>query len=186
MPDTVLSHLALRFAEHPENLATEALGFILGRSHEARTALAALARQIGFDCPNDLVYQAQVSGDSGARPDLVGTGSDGLVRVVLEAKFWAGLTEAQPVTYLASLRVTGGLLLFIAPAQRLDTLWTELLRRTTEAGHSGAPSVTPAPEQRQLRINDLILAVISWRALLDVIGGALERAGDAVRAADVR
>ncbi|MDP2936058.1 MAG: hypothetical protein Q8O86_06155 [Dehalococcoidia bacterium] len=61
-----------------------------------------------------------------------------------------------------------------------------MLRRTTKAGHSGAQSVTPAPEQRQLRINDLILAVISWRALLDVIGGALERAGDAVRAADVR
>jgi hypothetical protein len=44
LPDTVLSHLALRFAEHPENLAIEAHGFILGRSHEARAALAALVR----------------------------------------------------------------------------------------------------------------------------------------------
>ena len=67
-------------------------------------------------------------------PDLAVFGHDGQERILLEAKFWAGLTENQPGTYLARLPDDGAtsVLLFVAPEARLESIWTELRRRTED------------------------------------------------------
>jgi hypothetical protein len=52
---------------------------------------------------------------------------------MIEAKFWAGLTDRQRVHYLRRLEHNRALLLFVAPAQRLESLWPELERRVTGA-----------------------------------------------------
>jgi hypothetical protein len=41
----------------------------------------------------------------------------GGLRAIVEAKFWAGFTEHQPVDYLDQLP-TGGVLVFICPSAR--------------------------------------------------------------------
>ena len=186
MTETVLSHLALKLATHPENIATEALGFILRTSAEARSAMASLVRQLGFDCPEGVNYQTQASNDDGSRPDLVGVTFGQKSSLVIEAKFWAGLTDAQPIGYLNSLPGEGGLLLFVAPSGRLDTLWSELLRRCNAAGKGYQEHQSQFAEQRHVRIGNQTLSVVSWRMLLNILSGALDRAGDRIRAADVQ
>lgn len=106
--------------------------------------------------------------------------------MLVEAKFWAGLMDSQPVGYLKSLPPEGGILLFVAPSQRIDTLWAELLRRCRDAGLEGGSSCPAEYDFRQIRIEDKVLALTSWRVLLDVVEGALDRAADHTRVADVR
>ena len=70
-------------------------------------------------------------GTKGERLDLVAYDAGGSERVLIEAKFWAGLTDNQPNTYLARLLRAGepAVLLFVAPEQRLVTVWTEIRGR---------------------------------------------------------
>ena len=56
--------------------------------------------------------------------------------MLIEAKFWAGLTDNQPIAYLERLPSnTPSALLFIAPTARLEILWNEL-RRTVAKSQS--------------------------------------------------
>lgn len=186
MTDTVLSHLAVRFAVHPENVATEALAFILKRSPDARLALTTVARRFGFVSSEELHFDTQITDEAGARPDIVGKVPSGAARLVVEAKFWAGLTDAQPVGYLKSMPAEASLLLFVAPGQRFETLWTELYRRCVSAGLTTVPPTTPERECRYATVGEHVIGLTSWRILLDAIRAAVETAGDAGAAADVR
>src|SRR5437660_9241596 len=92
MSPTLFGHLALRFASSPENLATEALSFVLNRSGVANEAFVRYLRQVSTALPARLKFETQASGEDAAIPDLVGLDDDGQVAVIGEAKFWAGLT----------------------------------------------------------------------------------------------
>ena len=178
MDGTLVSHLAAKFAAHEENWATEALGYILGRSEHAREAVRVLLGELGITVPSSLLYQNQVTGDDSARPDLVGL-DDGKQRLVIEAKFWAGLTDHQPVTYLGRLPHDGGALLFVVPAARLELVWAELQRRCAAAGITMADGPTALTGTRTARSPDgRSLAIVSWRALLAPLGFRLETADD--------
>lgn len=179
---SVLAFLASRFATHPENLATEALNFILAASPSARAALLDLCRQLGHQSRDDLSFTTQRANDCGSRPDLVGRAADGSLPLVIEAKFWAGLTSRQPRAYLDALP-ENGLLLFVAPAARTDTLWPELLRRVHPAG--ATYDCAPWPDSRAVRIGSRALALVSWRALLAHLSDACALVGDGTTA-DIR
>src|SRR5436190_207432 len=105
--DTLFGHLALSFASHPENLATEGLHFVLNRSPEARRLFLRFLSQAGCALPGDLAFETQAAGDDGAIPDLVGRDADRAEAAIVEAKFWAGLTERQPSAYLDRLPPSG-------------------------------------------------------------------------------
>jgi hypothetical protein len=81
--------------------------------------------------------------------------------LLIEAKFWAGLTENQPVTYLRSSLDSGqpGCLLFVMPAARLETVWPELVRRTRDAG---LQPIAFNESLRAVRCGPHILAAVSW------------------------
>jgi hypothetical protein len=182
MTSSVLAFLATRFATHPENLATEALNFILANSSNARHALLDICQRLGHVEKGDLVFTAQVTNGNGSRPDLVGRAIDGSSPIVIEAKFWAGLTDNQPKAYLDVLP-ENGLLLFVAPAARADTLWPELLRRARDGG-----PLVPVPQQQDTcaeRIGTHTLALISWRALLGHLHNACALANEPITA-DIR
>ncbi len=142
--DSLFGHLTGMFSSHPENVATEALNYILNHSSVAQRAFLQFVAQANVELPDTLLFRTQAVGDDDAIPDLVGTDSEARQVFLIEAKFWAGLTDNQPVTYLKRLpSQADGLLLFIAPALRFDTLWTELLRRcknedVAEQSHNGA------------------------------------------------
>jgi len=178
---SVLAFLATRFATSPENLATEALNFILASSPAASRAMLDLCRQLGCEEAVDLAFSTQATNDDGSRPDLVGRTVAGHTPVMVEAKFWAGLTDRQPAAYLRELQ-EGGLLLFIAPAARTDTLWLELLRR---AGLESEPSPAASSlleDVRTARVGSKTLALVSWRGLLASLLGASEHAREAATA----
>jgi len=124
---TMFSHIVSRLSDRTEDVAVEALGFILSRSDSARRALRDILQEEGLSIPELTDAATQLSGEEGARPDLVVWGQDRAERVLIEAKFWAGLTENQPNTYLARLPRDEhpAILLFIAPESRLETLWPD-------------------------------------------------------------
>ena len=101
--ETLFGHLANQFSHQPENLATESLHYLLSRSNNAKKVLIDLLSETKIKLPLDINFQTQVSGDDHSIPDLIGTDINGNNVVIIESKFWAGLTEHQPTTYLKRL-----------------------------------------------------------------------------------
>lgn len=186
--DSLLAHLINRFSGHAEDLATESLAFLLERYETAASAFERFLNQISNDLPDDLRYVTQNWDADQARPDLVGITATGTIPLILEAKFWAGLTANQPVTYLRQL-VAGspGLLIFVAPTQRQQFLRDTLLQRCNEAGlalsigqESGAAVARLGGQEEH------VLAVTSWRDVLKALRSAMELSHDYEALADLR
>jgi len=95
--------LATRFSTQPENLATEALLYILNASSTAERAFLGYVARAGVNLGDNLLFQTQSHGKDKSIPDLVGVNADNEQALVIEAKFWAGLTDNQPITYLDRL-----------------------------------------------------------------------------------
>ena len=165
----LLSHIVSRWSNRTEDIAVDALGFILSRSRAARAALQSVIETAVHDIGELSGAKTQVTGDDGARPDLAVFGPGGNERVIVEAKFWAELTENQPGTYLARLPDddAASALLFVAPEKRLESLWIELRRRmqyetvtSTSTEHDGLKCLPVGNGQR-------FLMLTSWRLMLD-------------------
>jgi hypothetical protein len=185
---SLFGHLATKFGEHPENLATESLNYILNRSVVAKKAFKQLIGQAGVRLPDKLSFQTQSAGDDNAVPDLVGTDTERQQPVITEAKFWAGLTDKQPIVYLKRLpRNSSGVLIFIAPAKRCSILWSELLRRCKDGGLKVGRQRSIHNEFMAANVTSKhVLAVASWRSVLSVILAAVESEAQTEIAADVR
>ncbi len=172
---TVFSHIIQRrYSQEYENIATDALAFIVQSSPAARTGLMKVLRGIAPDLPN-LQFRTQQSKGS-ARPDM--GGYDDLVkpRVFLENKFWAGLTENQPVVYLRLLEECPrpAVLLVVVPVARQGTVWHELRSRLRDA-QVGASEQEPSVGLSHAVTTDAgpILALTSWAKLLSAIEAEL-------------
>ncbi len=87
--DTVFGHLVHQFAISPENLATEALSFILRTSPAASRAFTNFVRQIVSDCPDGLRFETWQVGVEQSIPDIKCIDNVGRIRVIVENKFWA-------------------------------------------------------------------------------------------------
>src|SRR5207247_1008513 len=118
-----------------EDVATDALAYVLESSDTARRGMTKLLRGIIPDLP-PLRFKTQQA-EGVMRPDMCGF-ADTEPRVFVENKFWAGLTDNQPVTYLKRLAGCSQptVLLVIAPSEREQSLWRELRRRLRDAGIS--------------------------------------------------
>lgn len=166
---TVFSHIVQKhLSQNYENVSTDALSFILSSSDGARRGLMRLLRSLVAELP-DLQFRTQLT-DGSSRPDM--WGMDGTrPRVFLENKFWAGLTENQPVSYLRILAESDpqGILLFVAPAAREDFLWRELRNRlhaeTIEA--VAIDSITGV--SFAAKTGGPIIALTSWDRLIGMI-----------------
>lgn len=176
---TVFGHLALRFGVHPENLATEALCFILRTSPAASRAFTALAREFGLDEVGNLRFETQQGGVEQSIPDMKGYDEEGRLRVVVENKFWAGLTENQPVTYIRELRAeVSALVLFVVPNARLDLIWNEVVVRCKSAGIAASPVEKPATIRAANMGGRHCLAATPWSVLLEALSLAATAAGE--------
>jgi hypothetical protein len=184
---TLFGHLAPRFTVHPENLATEALCFILRRSAAARNALVEHLKHTGTDLPQELVYRTQATGEDGAIPDVEGVDVQGRAVLVVEAKFWAGLTHNQPVTYLNNLPSDAdSLLVFVVPAQRIIALWDEVTKRSREAEIPVGEMESRGAEFRWARLDQRrSLVMLSWRSVLDALSESLRSGVDTASLSDI-
>ncbi len=185
---SLLAKLAPMFSGQTENVAVEALGHILAGSQPARDALSDVLRSGGAEVGKIAEVRTQVIGEDGARPDLGAFDEDGSEHVLIEAKFWAGLTENQPLTYLQRLperRISA--LLFVAPHARRESLWAELSRRVKESDHGISFKIE--------KNHDGFLSasvggarwviLVSWTNLLDRMATEVSAAGDLQTAADI-
>lgn len=176
----VLAYLSSRFARSEEDCATEALTFLLRGCPEARKALRDyVGRSFNVELSPYLNYQSQVTDVETGRPDVVGTDQAGDEQLIIEAKFWAGLTEKQPGGYVTRLGAgKPAMVLVVAPATRLLTLWPELLANL--AAYSGEP-VQPTGHQPGrydlLLPSGHVLALRSWREVLGELDDRLRTAG---------
>lgn len=186
--ETLFSHLATRFAPSPENIAIEALGFILHRSPAARTAFTAIAGAGGLALPGDLSFATQAVAEDDGRPDIEGYGSDFQRYVVAETKFHAGLTQHQPLTYAARLPADRpAALVFIIPSARMGSLWQELTRRLKGGDYLISPRREIQPELWHAAFGDSHhFILVSWRAVLVAIVREMESARETNRLDDVR
>ena len=100
-----------------------------------------------------------------------------------------GLTDNQPNTYLARLpEDTHSALLFVAPAQRIETLWPELCHRAEEQYEMTVTSDDlTSGELRGMSIgsNGHKMMVTSWRAVLERMESQANIAGDRVAVRDI-
>lgn len=170
MSNSLLGHIVYkRFSHQSEDVATDALAYVVSSSDAAREAFVGILRQVAPQLP-DLHFRTQQA-EGAARPDMCGM--DGRTpRAYVEAKFWAGLTDNQPVSYLQLLaeRSQPTVLLFVVPVARTETVWRELLRRVCKAGLvlEGGEEITGT--LRSVRVaNGPHLALTTWPAVLDAI-----------------
>lgn len=174
---SVLAHVVWKFPGQTETVATEALGYIFSRSVSTRVALQQLLQIGGADLSVPARVATEVIGPEGERLDLVGFDESETERVLIEVKFWAGLTDNQPNTYLSRLPQDGqpSVLLFVAPEQRLVTLWTELCERTKKCFVLGPETTGEGVRSIVVDGSPRRLMLTSWRRLLDVMAS---RAGE--------
>jgi hypothetical protein len=66
MISTLFGHIASRFTSKTENVATDALGYILRSSRVARDAVQTMLRHSGMPVAGTLTYMNQVSGSDQA------------------------------------------------------------------------------------------------------------------------
>lgn len=166
---TVFSHIIQkRFSHVNEDVATDALAFILHSSESARTGMMKLLRGIAPDLPLLRFRTQQVEGSG--RPDMCGIDETG-PRVFVENKFWAGLTEHQPVSYLKQLTkyAQPTILLVIVPEAREQSAWRELIRRLEHRISATDGDVPAGVVCSTATENGPILALTSWRKLLSAL-----------------
>jgi len=130
---TVFSHIIQkRYSQSYEDVATDALAYILNTHNPARQGMMKMLREIIPDIP-DLKFRTQLA-EGTIRPDM--WGYEGLdTYLFIENKFWAGLTDNQPLSYIDELAKYPHqtLLLMIVPGAREQTMISELSRRMIEA-----------------------------------------------------
>jgi len=183
---SLLAYLAYKFGGQTETIATEALGYILSRSEAARNALRDMIGIGGVDVGRIARVQTEVPIEvdgKEARVDLVGFDDGNAKRALIEVKFWAGLTENQPNTYLKELLKNAtakpSVLLFVAPESRMATLWAELRRLANAGGFalSYVPSATN-PMSMAIKGGPHCLMLRSWRTMLGSMASRASVDGD--------
>jgi hypothetical protein len=179
MVTTLFGYLVHRLSPQPENLATEAFAYVLGESPTAKNAFIDLIRNRVRELPGDLEFRTQVVGEGKEVPDLVGMDALGHEVLITEAKFWAGLTDNQPVAYLRRLpNDRPAALLFLCPQLRVKTLWAELLQRCTDAGLIPT-KLEESGTMLHARFHDSRrLVLTSWPAVLSILDTQLGAKGD--------
>ncbi len=172
---SVLTHVVLKRSLPSEPVATQSLAYILNAEQDIAQAFIGIFGEagIGFE---PAYIQAEIRHEDSC-PDLTIRDDHGHVRAFVENKFWAGLTEAQPVSYLGDLPENfPTALLFIVPWQRVNTVWNELELRC----HRAELEWENGPGTRNVtwsRVGHKILLITSWTHVLQRLLNTAEAEG---------
>ena len=186
---SLLAKISPMFSGKTEDVAVEALGHILAGSMPARDSLSDVLQCGGAEVGRIAEVQTQFTLDDGACPDLAAFNEDGSMRILIEAKFWAGLTENQPVTYVRHLlsEPKSSALLFVAPHARRESLWAELRWRIKESDLDiPFNSEDNSVGLLSAKVGEKCwLMLTSWVNLLDRLATEVSGTGDPQTAADI-
>ncbi len=171
---SVLAHVVPGGALQNEPAATQALAYLLRSSPDITRAFVGMLQEANIEFEPGRVEAEQEHEE--ARPDLTIHDSDGRVRVFVENKFWASLTDAQPVSYLKDLpEDLPSALMLIVPEQRVPTVWSELKERCRQAGFEPEDAGGSAVMRAHAGCNTMLVA--SWRYVLDRLLDAARAGG---------
>lgn len=114
-----------------EDIASEGLRYILQNSEFAKSNVnSQVNSKTGVQLP-ELNYISQISKTDLGRTDISGVDINGNEIIIFEAKFWASLTENQPISYLKRMP-NHSVLVFICPSLRKSSLYIELMKKLNE------------------------------------------------------
>ena len=165
---TLMAYLVPKLTSQVENAATDALAYILNRSAGSMQALNELLQEGGSGIEPIARVETQVTYKDGSRPDMAGYDKGNVVRLLVEAKFWAALLEGQASGYAQHFDQSGpAVLLFIAPELRIPTLWTEIRRQIEKQG--GLELLDSSLGVQRARVNgtERQVMLVSWVRLID-------------------
>lgn len=158
---SVLAHVVLGGALQNEPAATQALAYILKSSPDIARAFVGMLRDADIEFEPGRI-EAELEHEE-SQPDLTIHDGEGRARVFVENKFWAGLTDAQPVSYLGHLpEAPPSALVFIVPEQRVSTVWDELRTRCNDAELEWQDAAG-----NHARIGGKTMLVASWGRVLE-------------------
>ena len=119
---------------------------------------------------------------------MAGYDRKGVKRLLVEAKFWDSLGQQQASGYFGQLEQAGpGVLLFIAPDNRIETLWAEIGRQMENGEESVQLDLVETTERtRRARIvgSDKRVMLVSWDQLLGSMAASV--ADDTQVACDIQ
>ena len=178
---TLLNFITVKHAKSRENVAVDALGYILRNSVAAREALTDLLREANVMVAPISGAITQATGADGERPDLACYDQQGNECLLIEAKFWATLTDRQPNAYLERLpNGVPSVLLFVAPAARLYSLWADLQQRLKQENIQLTEQANSVHHiSGTIRRRNHHLMVVDWATMLDAMAQHAQSAGDA-------
>ena len=174
----LFGHLATRFGRSPEDLATEGLCYILNHQVAGNAfvafvnARADASEQRKLDTP--LTFRTQEATEDGdGQPDMVAVSGNAKKQLLVESKFWAGLTANQPNGYLRDLEGTPGrVLLFLVPHPRREYIWPKIRKSAKEEFE-----VEAEDGYRLSLANGTRLLLYSWRDALNAVASAVQAEG---------
>ena len=163
MAYSLLAHLYPRIRGSQEDIATFSLAYILEQSTVLNEAFTRLARnKLHLQLNDTLLYHCQDADQEYGRPDIAGY-SDGQLCILCEAKFYAGLTANQPVSYIKRLQTDEGKtrgLLFLCPKARIVSLWDKICQLAK------AEMCETVIEEYCNSYNGVHVSIIPWGELL--------------------
>jgi len=178
---SLLGQFYTRIRGSQEDLASEGLAYILQRSPASRLALN---RLIKSDCSlefDDLTYTTQNIGDKLERPDVSGRNASDIEVLIIEAKFWAALTDNQPLVYLSRLG-SNSMLMFVCPTLRVRPVFDEIHRRI----QSSSLICKVKTENHSISFDEnKHLIVKTWDEVLNTIRTQLIQENESVLLSDV-
>ena len=172
MPYSLLAHLYPRIKGSQEDVATFSLAYILEQSSLLNNSFTKLiCKRMCLDISDSISYRCQDTDRNFGRPDIAGY-CKGQLKLLLEAKFYAGLTDNQPISYIMRLQdIDESGLLFICPKSRVISLWDKLKRESANAGFIETPV-----SEFTVKYGKTRLSIISWGEILaELIRVAAER-----------
>ena len=182
---SLLGYLVPRVASSGEEpAATQALAYVLKASTDVATAFIDTVGRTGLPAFQlGLISAEEQHGND--RPDLTIRDANGVVRILVENKFWAGLTDAQPLAYLEELPSDASCaVVFVVPHRRMYGLWGELRDKCRRNGvelaaESKADNITWA------RAGHRTLAITSWKHVLATLEHAAKAEGHTALQQDI-
>lgn len=177
---SLLGHLVPRITSiGAEPVATQALAYILSESAEVASAFVQFVSRTGAASFEPGAITAEEPHGDGI-PDLTIRDTSGIVRILVENKFWAGLTESQPVSYLEVLPTSpSSAVVFIVPKPRMRSLWDELDSRcedsTVELGDKKLDKDGRGINLIWAQWGNRTLAITCWDRILEWLEYAAEQ-----------
>lgn len=162
MAYSLLAHLYPRIKGSQEDVATFSLAYILEQSPELNKVFTKCICDImEIDSYESLNYTCQDGDSEHGRPDIAGY-KDGALKILCEAKFYAGLTDNQPASYLKRLMAEkGDGLVFICPENRIISLWDKVRSIAEKNDYKGL-----AVNEHCVRYDSIYMLIITWQEIL--------------------